>query len=220
MKTTDQVPNMEPITTQHTVHLSEDQSQRMARMIQATALAACKDQARPQISAIFLEMSAEVWQMTATDSYMLVSCTMPAPTESPTGSVTIDAKWFTELAKQMGKRYTSTILTLTPDTITAELHTDAVIKSTVSHPTNARTDHGKFPEWRKLWPEPMHYPHEFHQTGYNPQFLATLCKSAAVIANKEPIPMRHTNSNPTKPNTYEIVADGITWTAILMPVRI
>jgi hypothetical protein len=38
MQTTDQVPNMEPITDTHRIHLSEDQSQRMARMIQATAL--------------------------------------------------------------------------------------------------------------------------------------------------------------------------------------
>lgn len=199
--------------------MSDTQSGQIARMIQATAMAACKDQARPQISGILIEMDQEVWQMTATDSYMLVTTQTTAPENSPTGATTVDAKWMNELAKQMGKRHTATRITFTPDMITAELITNSTIHATLSTPTNSRTDHGKFPDWRKLWPHTTTDRPTYSPVAFNPQFLATVCKSAAIVANKENAPITHEHTDPMKPNTFTLAHDGTVWNALLMPVR-
>lgn len=201
------------------------------RLILAVAPAASTDNTRGAIHCVQVEVTADELRMTATDSYLLVTATMPAP-EAPTAAAAapptntvIPAEWLTKMAKTIKRTDPIARLTVTDEELT---HYTPTAGATTT--TNYDADQ-TFPKWRPLMPTDPNYTADYRHaednahdapSAVNPTFLANLAKMAASIHPKNnPGPLIITHTHPRRPWLMTTTtADGIEWTGLLMPVRI
>jgi len=201
------------------------------RLILAVTPAASTDNTRGAIHCVQVEVTADHIRMTATDSYLLVTATMPAP-ESPTAAAAaalpttpvIPAEWLTKMAKTIKRTDHAARLTITDEELT---HYTPAAGTTTTHNYDAGRE---YPKWRPLMPTDPNYTADYWHAeenahdaprAVNPTFLANLAKMAAGIHPKtNPGPLTITHTHPRRPWLMTTTADGIEWTGLLMPVRI
>jgi len=214
--------NLAPIT-EGKYTLNKHSMAPLARILDSATHCTSKDDARPALNAVFIEVTADEWTATATDSYLLATITTatnPVATDAPnslhnTGSFMIPRTVCTQWIKTLQARST------TYATIEVTAHEITLRTNETTH-TTARPV-AEFPNFRNLIPEPHTYTEEEKATptGYHPARLAQIATSAAKLAPKLELVLMAEATHPTKPNRYTCtVQDVAQWLAILMPMRI
>jgi hypothetical protein len=213
--------NLAPIT-EGRYTLNKHSMAPLARILDSAAHCTSRDEARPALNSVFLEVTADEWTATATDSYLLATITTvtnPVATDAPnslhnTGSVmiprTVAAQWIKTLQAR----------TTTYATIEVTAHEITLRTNETTH-TTARPV-AEFPNFRNLIPELHTYTEEEKAgpVGYHPQRLAQIATSAGKLAPKLDLRLTIEASHPTKPTRMACtVQDVAQWTAILMPMR-
>ena len=212
--------NAEPIT-EATYVLQPSTLKALAAILDSIGHVTSRDETRPALASILVEVDADAWTFTGTDSYMLATATTPRALHTAgagvemVGSFMISTKavkdW-TKTLKARGLSYAEIKVTETDVT----LHTP---ENTHTHRRVTQI----YPNFRNLIPEPdTHTEDEKAQAvNFNPSYLAQLATSAAKLNQKEPTPITIEATHPTKPTLMSAtVQDVARWIGILMPVRI
>jgi hypothetical protein len=213
--------NLAPVTDGRWT-LNKHSMAPLARILDSAAHCTSRDETRPALNAVFIEVTADEWTATATDSYLLATMTTvtnPVATDAPnslhnTGSVmiprTVAAQWIKTLQAR----------TTTYATIEVTAHEITLRTNETTH-TTARPV-AEFPNFRNLIPELHTYTEEEKATptGYHPARLAQIATSAAKLAPKLDLRLTIEASHPTKPTRMACtVQDVAQWTGLLMPMR-
>jgi DNA polymerase III sliding clamp (beta) subunit (PCNA family) len=207
--------------------LNTHSMKRIAAILDSAVHCTSKDEVRPALNSVFLEITADLWTATATDSYLLatITATSPVALEAPNnlhneGSFMIPRAVATQWIKTLNARTTTyAVIEVTPETLT--LHTNETTHTTARYLGNG--SHTEYPNFRNLIPEPHTYSEEDKAApaGYHPARLAQIATSAAKLAPKgSDLVITAEATHPTKPNRYACtVQDVAQWVGILMPMR-
>jgi DNA polymerase III sliding clamp (beta) subunit (PCNA family) len=219
--------NLTPIT-EGRYTLNTHSMHPLARILDSATHCTSKDEARPALNSVFVEVTADEWTATATDSYLLATMTTatnPVATDAPNslpaaGSFMIPRTVCTQWIKTLQARSTTyAVIEVTPETLT--LHTNETTHTTARYLGNG--SHTEFPNFRNLIPEPHTYTEEEKAApaGYHPARLAQIAQSAGKLAPKgSDLVLAIEASHPTKPTRYACtVQDVAQWVGILMPMR-
>jgi hypothetical protein len=213
--------NAEPIT-EGKFTLNTHSMHPLARILDSATHCTSKDEARPALNSVFLEITADEWTATATDSYLLATMTTatnPVATDAPNslpaaGSFMIPRTVCTQWIKTLQARST-TYAVIEVDAMTITLRTN-------EHTHTTARPVADFPNFRNLIPELHTYTEEEKAApaGYHPARLAQIAQSAAKLAPKLDLVITTEASHPTKPTRYACtVQDVARWTGLLMPMR-
>lgn len=205
-----------------TMPLNNPACRDIATALDSTVLLTTSDAYRETMRHILIEMTPNAWTFTATDAYGLAQVTMPTPTADghpqPKGSWLIHRDTAKAWAKALRARTTTyALLTVGSEDLALAINSDTV--------QTVRRAHHDFPNYRTFflddvhaWPMTTRYEPELW--ALDPNRLANLCKSAAAIAPKTDMRLDNVAHHPNKPSYWHANADHITWTGLLMPVRI
>ena len=197
---------------------------RLAAILDSIGHVTSRDQAREALQCILVEVSADSWTFTATDSYMLATATTPnalhtehAPNiNNSHGSFTINnkaAKEWTKMLKPKSLKYAKIQVT----------ETDVTLETPEQTHTHRKTSQ-IFPNYRQLLSTPDAYTDEekAQAVSLNPAYLAQLATSADKLNPKnEPTTITITATHPTKPTQLAAIVQNVAaWHGIIMPVRV
>jgi DNA polymerase III sliding clamp (beta) subunit (PCNA family) len=213
--------NLNPITEGRYTLNPYDQK-RIAAILDSAAHCTSRDEARPALNSVFIEVTAEEWTATATDSYLLATITASSPValEAPNnlpaeGSFMIPRAVIAQWIKTLNAKAT-TYAHIEVDAMTITLRTNHTTQTT-ARPV------AEFPNFRNLIPELHTYTEEEKAApaGYHPQRLAQLATSANKLNPKAAETVITIEaSHPTKPTRYACaVQDVAQWVGLLMPMR-
>jgi DNA polymerase III sliding clamp (beta) subunit (PCNA family) len=219
--------NLNPIT-EGRYTLNPHSMKRIAAILDSAAHCTSKDEARPALNSVFLEITAEEWTATATDSYLLATmhtATNPVATDAPNslhavGSFMIPRTVCTQWIKTLNARST-TYAQIEVDVETLTLRTNETSHTTARYLGNG--SHTEFPNFRNLIPELHTYTEEEKAApvGYHPARLAQIAQSAHKLAPKGlDLALTVEASHPTKPTRLACtVQDVARWVGLIMPMR-
>jgi DNA polymerase III sliding clamp (beta) subunit (PCNA family) len=214
--------NLNPITEGRYTLNPYDQK-RIAAILDSAAHCTSKDEARPALNSVFIEVTAEEWTATATDSYLLATmhtANSPVALGAPNnlhaeGSFMIPRAVIAQWVKTLNAKATEYA------TIEVTAH-EITLRTNHTTQTTARPV-ADFPNFRNLIPALDTYTEEEKAApaGYHPQRLAQLATSAHKLAPKGlDLTITAEATHPTKPSRYACtVQDVARWTGLLMPMR-
>jgi DNA polymerase III sliding clamp (beta) subunit (PCNA family) len=219
--------NLNPIT-EGRYTLNPHDHKRIAAILDSAAHCTTRDEARPALNAVFIEVTADEWTATATNSYLLATMTTvtnPVATDAPNslhaeGSFMIPRTVCTQWIKTLNAR-TTTYAHIEVDVETLTLRTNETTHTTARYLGNG--SHTEYPKFRNLIPAPNTYTEEERAAAvaFHPGRLAQLAQSAHKLNPKaEDILLTIEQTHPTKPTRYACtVQDVAQWTGLLMPMR-
>jgi DNA polymerase III sliding clamp (beta) subunit (PCNA family) len=217
-----QTENLNPIT-EGRYTLNPHDHKRIAAILDSATHCTSRDEARPALNAVFVEVTADEWTATATDSYLLATVTtatnpiaMDAPNAIHTvGSFMIPRAVAAQWIKTLNARST-TYAHIEVDAMTITLRTNETTHTTARPVAD-------FPKFRNLIPALDTYTEEekAQPVAFHPARLAQLAQSAHKLNPKaEDILLTIEQTHPTKPTRYACtVQDVAQWTGLLMPMR-
>ena len=218
--------NLNPIT-EGRYTLNPSSTKRIAAILDSAAHCTSKDEARPALNSVLIEITAEEWTATATDSYLLATITASSPValEAPNnlhteGSFMIPRAVIAQWVKTLNARAT-TYAAIEVDVETLTLRTNETTHTTTRYLGNG--SHTEFPNFRPLIPALDTYTEEEKAApvSFHPARLAQLATSAHKLAPKGlDLTITAEATHPTKPTRYACtVQDVAQWVGILMPMR-
>jgi hypothetical protein len=202
---------MQPVTAKMSAHIERTDATRIAAAIQAAGLAASTD--RPGLDTIWLRIEDNSWTFVATDSYMLVKIDVETVTSSHTDNhqTLVDAKWFMATTKQFLKKNNPGF------NITFDIEQSTITIDNGETTASNKTPEYQYPNWQTLFQLTYETDQPHQRTGYNPDFMARLMKSATTIGGDQPMIIEQLD--PLKPGHFTRTNEQTNWNAILMPVR-
>jgi DNA polymerase III sliding clamp (beta) subunit (PCNA family) len=218
--------NLAPLT-EGRYTLNPSSTKRIAAMLDSAAHCTSRDEARPALNSVLIEVTADEWTATATDSYLLATITASSPValEAPNslhaaGSFMIPRAVIAQWVKTLNARATEyATIEVTAHEIT--LRTNHTTQTTARYLGNG--SHTEFPKFRPLIPALDTYTEEEKAApvSFHPARLAQLATSANKLNPKaEETVITIEASHPTKPTRYACtVQDVARWTGLLMPMR-
>jgi DNA polymerase III sliding clamp (beta) subunit (PCNA family) len=219
--------NLNPIT-EGRYTLNTHSMHPLARILDSATHCTSRDEARPALNSVFLEITADEWTATATDSYLLATITTatnPVATDAPNslhtaGSFMVPRAVAAQWIKTLNARTTTyAVIEVTPETLT--LRTNETTHTTARYLGNG--SHTEYPNFRPLIPALDTYTEEEKAApaGYHPARLAQLATSASKLAPKGlDLVLTIEASHPTKPTRLACtVQDVARWTGLLMPMK-
>jgi DNA polymerase III sliding clamp (beta) subunit (PCNA family) len=213
--------NLAPVTDGRWT-LNKHSMAPLARILDSATHCTSRDEARPALNSVFLEITTDEWTATATDSYLLATMTTvtnPVATDAPNslhnvGSFmiprTVCAQWIKTLQAR----------TTTYATIEVTAHEITLRTNETTH-TTARPV-AEFPNFRNLIPELHTYTEEERAAAvaFHPARLAQLATSAHKLNPKAEMALTIEETHPTKPSRLSVtVQDVAVWVGLLMPMR-
>lgn len=200
---------------------TQHQAQTFRTLALSVAPAATTDQVRETLTGVLIEVHEDAIRMTATDSYMLVTAHMAHSTADVTGtagSVLVPARWLTDAAKTIKRT----------DRTTLDINDGYATISTPNGSTQTRTINAEFPNWRNLMPTTPGYDLGTYWSeqdpcdprGFDPAKMAKLCKMADTARGTHDTPLALTHHHRLKPWLMTMTANHVTWTGLLMPMRL
>jgi DNA polymerase III sliding clamp (beta) subunit (PCNA family) len=214
--------NLAPLT-EGRYTLNPSSTKRIAAILDSAAHCTSRDEARPALNSVFVEVTADEWTATATDSYLLATMTTvtnPVATDAPNsllnyGSFMVPRAVAAQWIKTLNPR------TTTYATIEVTAH-EITLRTNHTTQTTARPV-AEFPKFRTLIPALDTYTEEERAAAvsFHPARLAQLATSASKLNPKaEETVITIEASHPTKPTRYACtVQDVARWTGLLMPMR-
>jgi DNA polymerase III sliding clamp (beta) subunit (PCNA family) len=214
--------NLNPITEGRYTLNPYDQK-RIAAILDSAAHCTSRDEARPALNSVFIDVTADEWTATATDSYLLATmhtASSPVALGAPNnlhaeGSFMIPRAVIAQWVKTLNAKATE-YAHIEVDAMTITLRTNHTTQTT-ARPV------AEFPKFRTLIPALDTYTEEEKAApaGYHPARLAQLATSANKLNPKaEETVITIEASHPTKPSRYACtVQDVAQWVGILMPMR-
>ena len=206
---------MTPETATKTVRIEPADATRIAAAVHSAGLAASTDNGRYNLQHIWVKCDSNGWTFVATDSYMIVRVDVENVVNANTTAheTLVDAKWLITATKPFLKKNNpgfAIMFDLERSSIT--IQTDAGDAMQTSVPDC------NYPDWRSLFNFTYGANDEHQRTGYNPDFMARLTKSASTIGGDQPMIIEQLN--PLKPGLFTRTSANTNWSAVLMPVRI
>jgi len=191
------------------------------RLILSVAPAASTDTARGALHMVEIEATGDTVRVTATNSYYLATATMVAPADTPTATVLVPAKWIATAMKQHKRNDHTASLDITGDAYTYTTQHGAVSTPSVHTPD--------YPRWRPLIPGTPDYngfgkgygdDDEGSPYRVNAAYLADIGRMVDALHGKSTPTVDITHIHSRRPWRLDAEHNGVTWTGILMPVRV
>lgn len=189
-----------------------------AAVLRAVAAIASPDWARGVLSGVHVEPDGDSVRFTATDSYRLLTVTVPVHENGVTfDPFTLSAKELAAAAKNVKKSETCSIEYVGGH--------DAATFSNGVDSFRVPTIEGTFADWRRLVPDSGEWPAAGDTVNVNPVLLSGLLDSFAMIAAGG-TPKRDAvytvtfgKIDPAKPALITATGDAFTATGLIMPLR-
>jgi DNA polymerase III sliding clamp (beta) subunit (PCNA family) len=205
---------MTPETATKTVRIEPVDATRIAAAVHSAGLAASTDNARYNLENLWVKCDSNGWTFVATDSYMIVRVDVENMVSANTTAhqTLVDAKWFITATKPFLKKHNpgfTMMFDIERSTVT--IQTDAGDAMQTSTPDCT------YPDWQSLFNFKYQANQQHQRTGYNPDFMARLMKSATTIGGDQPMIIEQLD--PLKPGLFTRTNNNTNWSAVLMPVR-
>jgi len=214
--------NLNPITEARYT-LNPHDHKRIAAILDSATHCTSRDEARPALNAVFIEVTADEWTATATDSYLLATITTatnPIAMDAPNAIHTVGSFMVPRtVATQWIKTLNAKATTYAQIEVTAH---EITLRTNETTHTTARPV-AEYPKFRNLIPALDTYTEEekAQPVAFHPARLAQLATSASKLNPKaaETV-ITIEQSHPTKPTRYACtVQDVAQWVGLLMPMR-